>query len=101
MLHTLPDWAIRHNYFHHSNPHNKDRAKDFFEKSHVRPLVDKAFAVLKNSTSEKKKIEARGVLSRLYEGRSSADLEAGRGPVERQHGSWQSCSDRHRHGPCA
>ena len=55
MLHTLPDWAIRHNYFHHSNPRNKDRAKDFFEKSHVRPLVDKAFAVLKNSTSEKKK----------------------------------------------
>ena len=79
MLHTLPDWAIRHNYFHHSNPRNKDRAKDFFEKSHVRPLVAKAFAVLKNAVaSETEKIEARGVLSRLYEGRSSANMEAGR-----------------------
>ena len=29
---TTPSWAKRHNYFHHSNPRSKDRAKNIFEK---------------------------------------------------------------------
>ena len=44
----IPQWAVRHDYFHHSNPRSGDRAKKLFEKVHVRPALKKAFETLKN-----------------------------------------------------
>ncbi len=43
----IPEWAVRHDYFHHSNPRSGDRAKKLFEKVHVRPALKKAFETLK------------------------------------------------------
>ena len=46
MLHDTPDWAVQYNYFHHSNPRSKDRAKNIFEKMHVRPKINAAWEVI-------------------------------------------------------
>jgi len=48
----LEDWALRHDYHHHSNPKNKDRAKIFFDKAFVRPLLNEAFEVIKSDTKD-------------------------------------------------
>ena len=53
---VLEEWALRHDYHHHSNPKSKDRAKIFFDKCFVRPLVSKQWEILKGDT---KSIEER------------------------------------------
>ncbi len=79
MLIDVPDWSTRHNYWHHSNPRSKDRAKTIYEKAHVRPLIDAAYKVLKTeSFSSVEKTAARMTLDRLKANRSSANMEAGR-----------------------
>ena len=78
MLHTTPDWAARHKYFHHSNPRSGDRAKKLFEKTHVRPSIDWARYVLKDETREADHEKAADILKRLSVGRGSAAMEAGR-----------------------
>lgn len=79
MLIDIPDWSSRHNYWHHSNPRSKDRAKTIYEKVHVRPLIDRAYKILKTeSLSPGEKEEARKTLDRLKANRSSANMEAGR-----------------------
>lgn len=79
MLHNVPDWATRHGYWHHSNPRSKDRAKTLYEKVHVRPQIEKAFDTLRDkNASDADKLLAKGVLHRLYDRRSSANMEAGK-----------------------
>ena len=77
MLFDTPDWAARHNYFHHSNP-RRPRAKQIYEKTHVRPKINAAWKTLKNSeATDNDKILARGVITRLSDNRSNAAMEAG------------------------
>lgn len=79
MLHNVPDWATRHGYWHHSNPRSKDRAKTLYEKVHVRPQIEKAFDTLRDkSATDADRLLAKGVLHRLYDRRSSANMEAGK-----------------------
>jgi len=79
MLHNVPDWATRHGYWHHSNPRSKDRAKTLYEKVHVRPQIEKAFETLRDkNATDADKLLAKGVLHRLYDRRSSANMEAGK-----------------------
>lgn len=79
MLHDVPDWATRFGYWHHSNPRSKDRAKTVYEKVHVRPLIDKAFTTMKEkAATETDRALAKDILQRLYDGRSSANMEAGK-----------------------
>ena len=74
-----PDWAVRHNYFHHSNPRSGDRAKKLFEKVHVRPAVKKAKATLKNIEATNFELEeARLTIDIFDTNRGSANMEAGR-----------------------
>ena len=51
MLHDVPDWATRHNVRTHSNPRSKDRAKNLFEKCVIRPQIDAAYTVLRNTSA--------------------------------------------------
>ncbi len=79
MLHNVPDWATRHGYWHHSNPRSKDRAKTLYEKVHVRPQIEKAFDTLRDkNATDADRLLAKGVLHRLYDRRSSANMEAGK-----------------------
>ena len=79
MLHDVPEWATRHGYWHHSNPRSKDRAKTLYEKVHVRPQIEQAFNTLRNKdASDADKLLAKSVLHRLYDGRSSANMEGGK-----------------------
>ena len=79
MLHDVPDWASRHNVRTHSNPRSKDRAKNLFEKTHIRPIVGAAFDVLRDTgASDADKLRAKDVLYRLHDRRSSANMEAGK-----------------------
>jgi len=74
-----PDWAVRHNYFHHSNPRSGDRAKKLFEKVHVRPAVKKAKATLKNIEATNFELEeARLTIDIFDTNRGSANMAAGR-----------------------
>lgn len=79
MLLDTPDWAIRHNYFHHSNPRSKDRAKNIFEKVHVRPQVRWAKDILRtDDASEIDYIKAKVILDTFTKNRGSAAMAAGR-----------------------
>lgn len=79
MLHDVPDWATRHNVWTHSNPRSKDRAKNLFEKTHIRPLISAAFDVLRDtSANDADKLRAKDVLYRLNDRRSSANMEGGK-----------------------
>ena len=65
MLHIeTPDWAERHNYKHHSNPRSKDRAKNIFEKSVVRPKVHWAREKLKDPDQIEHHEKARNIFIR-------------------------------------
>ena len=75
---TTPDWAKRHNYFHHSNPRSKDRAKNIFEKAVVRPQVMWAKSVLDNPHEEHNYDKANGILDAFTKNRGSANMAAGR-----------------------
>ena len=78
MLHNTPDWAQRHNFFHHSNPRSKPRSKDFFEKAHVRPQTTWAFDTLQNKeSSDADRLKAKDVLHRLYNQNGSAAMFGG------------------------
>ena len=73
-----PDFATRLGIWTVSNQRSKDRAKDFFEKIHVRPQIEKAKKVLRNKQSTSKEIlEAKDVLYRLRDGRGSANMAGG------------------------
>jgi len=77
MLFDTPDWAARHNYFHHSNP-RRPRAKQIYEKAHVRPQIDAAWETIKDDeATDKDKKVARSIITRLRDGRSNARMEAG------------------------
>lgn len=79
MLHDVPEWATRHNVRTHSNPRSKDRAKNLFEKTHVRPQISAAFDVLRDTkSSDADKLRAKDVLYRLNDRRSSANMEGGK-----------------------
>ena len=79
MLHDVPDWASRFYVYTHSNPRSKDRAKNLFEKCVIRPQIDAAYTVLRNtSASDADKLKAKDVLYRLNSRRSSANMEAGK-----------------------
>lgn len=72
----VPDWAARHHFWNHKNPKSGDRAKDFFEKAHVRPTLDVAYDTLKRGTEEE--IDAAlATISRLKDNRASAAMAAG------------------------
>ena len=75
----IPNWAVRHDYFHHSNPRSGDRAKKLFEKCHVRPAVDKAFDTLKDIEAlDEDLAEARLTIDIFKNNRGSAAMAAGR-----------------------
>ena len=79
MLLDLPDWSLRHNYFHHSNPRSKDRAKNIYEKVHVRPKLNAAWNVIKTpGSSDAERDLAYKTIETLSANRSSANMEAGR-----------------------
>jgi hypothetical protein len=79
MLLDLPDWSTRHNYFHHSNPRSKDRAKNIYEKVHVRPKLNAAWKVIKTpGNSDAERDLAYATIETLSANRSSANMEAGR-----------------------
>ena len=79
MLLDLPDWSTRHNYFHHSNPRSKDRAKNIYEKVHVRPKLNAAWNVIKTpGSSDAERDLAYKTIETLSANRSSANMEAGR-----------------------
>ena len=78
MKHDVPTWATRHNVITHSNQRSKDRAKNLFEKTHVRPLIDKAYDTLNDKTaSDKDKLLAKDTLYRLNERRGTANMKSG------------------------
>lgn len=78
MLHTTPDWALRHHFYHHSNPRSKPRAKTFFEKAHLRPLVDKAWQIARSDQSDEyDREDAFATIKRLTNGRKSAPMQGG------------------------
>ena len=83
MLIDAPDWAIRHNYHHHSNPRSKDRAKTIYEKCHVRPQINAAWNTIKSKTAtDQDRITARDVITRLSDNRSNSAMEAGKAVQE-------------------
>ena len=77
MLHVTPDWAQRHNYFHHSNPRSKDRAKNIFEKSVVRPKVQWAWDKLKDPDQEEHHEKAQTIINTFTKNRGSAAMRGG------------------------
>ena len=75
----IPEWAVRHDYFHHSNPRSGDRAKKLFEKVHVRPALKKAFETLKNIEAHETDLaHARLTIDIFENNRGSAAMAAGR-----------------------
>ena len=75
----IPEWAVRHDYFHHSNPRSGDRAKKLFEKVHVRPAVKKAKATLYNLEAHETDLaNARLTIDIFENNRGSAAMAAGR-----------------------
>lgn len=81
MLHTTPDWALRHHFYHHSNPRSKPRAKTFFEKAHLRPILDKAWETTKMVPHNDDQCQQVGMawdtIRRLSNGRKSAPMQGG------------------------
>lgn len=78
-----PHWAIRHNYYHHSNPRSKDRAKNIFEKVHVRPQVKWAKAILATDDAvEKDYTKAKSIINTFSKDRDNAAMAAGRAVQE-------------------
>tara|TARA_R100001460_G_scaffold12180_2_gene28116 strand:- start:1106 stop:2071 length:966 start_codon:yes stop_codon:yes gene_type:complete len=75
----IPNWAVRHDYFHHSNPRSGDRAKKLFEKVHVRPAVKKAKATLYDLEAHETDLaQARLTIDIFENNRGSAAMSAGR-----------------------
>ena len=75
----IPNWAVRHDYFHHSNPRSGDRAKKLFEKVHVRPAVKKAKATLYDLEAHETDLaQARLTVDIFENNRGSAAMSAGR-----------------------
>ncbi len=75
----IPQWAVRHDYFHHSNPRSGDRAKKLFEKVHVRPAVKKAKATLYDLEAHETDLaNARLTVDIFENNRGSAAMSAGR-----------------------
>ena len=75
----IPEWAVRHDYFHHSNPRSGDRAKKLFEKVHVRPAVKKAKATLYDLEAHETDLaQARLTIDIFENNRGSAAMAAGR-----------------------
>jgi hypothetical protein len=78
MLVDAPDFATKLGIWTVSNPRSKDRAKDFFEKIHVRPQIEEAKKTLRNpDVSEKDKLIAKDTLYRLRDRRGSANMMGG------------------------
>jgi hypothetical protein len=77
-----PSWAARHNYFWHSNPRSKDRAKAYFDKAIIRPRLKKAWAIYED---ESKSIDERtdawatiAAFDQRHNGGDNANMQAGR-----------------------
>tara|TARA_R100001510_G_scaffold9203_1_gene7083 strand:+ start:451 stop:1383 length:933 start_codon:yes stop_codon:yes gene_type:complete len=47
-----PAWAARHHYYHHKNSKSAEPAKELFDKCHVRPLVKKAWDIVRTSVDD-------------------------------------------------
>ena len=79
MLHDVPDWATRHGY--HITPiHGPRTGPRPFTKGSC-PASNRTGLRYPQSTkdaSDADKLLARSVLHRLYDGRSSANMEAGK-----------------------
>jgi len=79
LMFDIPQWAVRHDYFHHSNPRSGDRAKKLFEKVHVRPAVKKAKATLYDLEAHETDLaNARLTVDIFENNRGSAAMSAGR-----------------------
>jgi hypothetical protein len=79
LMFDIPSWAVRHDYFHHSNPRSGDRAKKLFEKVHVRPAVKKAKATLYDLEAHETDLaQARLTVDIFENNRGSAAMSAGR-----------------------
>ena len=79
LMFDIPQWAVRHDYFHHSNPRSGDRAKKLFEKVHVRPAVKKAKATLYDLEAHETDLaQARLTVDIFENNRGSAAMSAGR-----------------------
>ena len=66
MEENVPDWAIRHDYFHHSNYRLKSKAEIFFEKCFVRPTVKLAWeAQQRTDLSKDQKDHAWEIIKKL------------------------------------
>ena len=57
-----PDWASRHNYYHHSNPSKPDGAT-FYDKGVRRPAVNHAWQILKGAV-DGSAVEARETIAK-------------------------------------
>ena len=69
----LKEWALRHDFGHHSNPKSKDRAKIFFDKCFLRPSVNEAWEVLKSDTND---IQARKRAKAIIDSLDPRTMEA-------------------------
>ena len=66
MEENVPDWAIRHDYFHHSNYRLKSKAEIFFDKCFVRPTVKLAWeAQQRKDLSQDQKEHAWEIIKKL------------------------------------
>lgn len=76
----IPEFATRHHYYNHKNSRSQDRAKELFDKCHVRPLVKKAWEIRHTSLDEYEVEDAKKTIERLdpkYNGSNSAKMQAG------------------------
>lgn len=72
-----PDWALKYNYLWHSNPASRPNCRMFFDKCWVRPQVNAAWKVIKDTTqSSEKKDAARSIIDRFAD--DNANMMAGR-----------------------
>ena len=78
---STPEWAARHNYWHHSNPRSKPLSKTLFDKAHVRPLVKQAWDIYRSDwATDDDREDAFKTIHRLdqnYNGSRSAKMYAG------------------------
>ena len=75
-----PEFAARHNYWNHKNSRSQDRAKELFDKVHVRPLIATAWDIVRTSMDDAEVEDAMKTIERLdfrHNGSNSAKMQAG------------------------
>jgi len=77
---VTPEFATRHHYYNHKNSRSQDRAKELFDKCHVRPLVRAAWDIIHTSMDDAEVEDAMATVKRLdhkHNGSNSAKMQAG------------------------